>query len=103
MYVSYVFAKKINMKDLLFKNLGLPLQKRVENFLSQMTIDEKVAQLMGLWFTDVDDFDNEYLNDPLKMKETFGNGCNSIHPTFHGIIYTIEQRNKIQKYLLEET
>jgi beta-glucosidase len=68
-----------------------------------MTIDEKVAQLMGLWFTDVDDFDNEYLNDPVKMKETFGNGCNSIHPTFHGIIYTIEQRNKIQKYLLEET
>ena len=37
------------------------------------------------------------------MKEIFGKGCHSIHPAPFGIKDTVEMRNKIQKYLVEET
>jgi beta-glucosidase len=68
-----------------------------------MTLDEKVAQLMGLWNGGVEDFKDEIFRDPVKMKETFGNGCHSIHPAPFGIRETVRMRNKIQKYLMEET
>ncbi len=94
----------INQEDLFeYKNPHLPVDKRVADLLKHMTIDEKVAQLMGLWNGGVEDFQNEVFNDPVKMKEIFGNGCNSIHPAAFGIKDTVELRNKIQKYLTEET
>ncbi len=86
-----------------YKNPNLSIDERVTDLLNRMTIEEKVAQLMGLWNDGIEDFSEEILNDPAKMKEIFGNGCNSIHPSAQGIKKTVELRNKIQKYLLEET
>jgi len=90
-------------KNAAYKNPKLPIKKRVKDLLSRMTIEEKVAQLMGLWNGGVEDFSDEFLNDAEKMKATFGNGANSIHPAFWGLKETVELRNKIQKYLVEET
>ncbi len=86
-----------------YKNTGLSIVDRVNDLLCRMTIEEKIAQLMGLWNDGIEDFTVETLNDPVKMKEIFGNGCNSIHPSSLGIKKTVELRNKIQQYLLEET
>ena len=86
-----------------YKNPKLSIDKRVSDLLNRMTIEEKVAQLMGLWNDGIEDFSEEVLNDPSKMKEIFGNGCNSIHPSALGIKETVELRNRIQKYLTEET
>jgi beta-glucosidase len=86
-----------------YKNPKLSSKKRTADLLKRMTIEEKIAQLMGLWNDGIEDFSNETLNDPIRMKEIFGNGCNSIHPSSLGIKETVELRNKIQKYLLEET
>ena len=86
-----------------YKNPKLSSEKRTADLLKRMTIEEKIAQLMGLWNDGIEDFSNETLNDPILMKEIFGNGCNSIHPSSLGIKETVELRNKIQKYLLEET
>jgi len=86
-----------------YKNPKLSSEKRTADLLKRMTIEEKIAQLMGLWNDGIEDFSNETLNDPIRMKEIFGNGCNSIHPSSLGIKETVELRNKIQKYLLEET
>jgi beta-glucosidase len=86
-----------------FKNPALPVDERVIDLINQMTLEEKIAQLMGLWNGGVEDFKDEVFSDPLKMKEIFGNGCHSIHPASLGIKETVEIRNKIQKYLLEET
>ena len=86
-----------------YKNANLPVDERIENLLSQMTIEEKVAQLKGIWNFGVEDFTEEDLNDPVKMKENFGFGCNSVHPAPKNIKETVELRNKIQKYLVEET
>ncbi|MBN2215208.1 MAG: glycoside hydrolase family 3 C-terminal domain-containing protein [Bacteroidales bacterium] len=91
------------LKNAPYKNPGLTVEKRVKDLLSHMTIEEKVAQLMGLWNGGVEDFTEEFLDDEEKMKETFGYGCHSIHPAPFGIKETIKIRNKIQKYLLEET
>jgi beta-glucosidase len=86
-----------------YKNHTLPVTERVAALLKEMTIEEKTAQLMGLWNGGVEDFKPEIFDDPAKMKETFGNGCNSVHPAPFGIKATVEQRNKIQKYLVDET
>jgi beta-glucosidase len=86
-----------------YKNPGLSVDERATDLLQRMTIEEKVAQLMGLWNDGIEDFSEQILNDPAKMKEIFGNGCNSIHPSSLGIKETIELRNRIQKYLVEET
>jgi beta-glucosidase len=86
-----------------YKNPKLPVQKRVKDLLARMTIEEKVWQLMGLWNGGVEDFNDEFLNDPEKMKATFGKGANSVHPAFWPLKETVVQRNKIQKYCVEKT
>lgn len=92
-----------SLKNAPYRNPKLPVQKRVKDLLSRMTIEEKVAQLMGLWNGGIEDFKDEFLNDKVKMKDTFGKGANSVHPAFWNLKDTVEQRNKIQKYLVEET
>ena len=92
-----------NLQHLPYKNPTLPVEKRVKDLLSKMTIEEKAAQLMGLWNGGVEDFKDEVFKDKAKMKEIFGNGCHSIHPAPFPIKETIELRNKIQQYLAEKT
>ena len=86
-----------------YKNPELPVKARVKDLLSKMTLDEKVAQLMGLWNGGVEDFKPEIFKDPVRMKEVFGNGCHSVHPAPFKIKETVGLRNNIQKYLVEET
>jgi beta-glucosidase len=86
-----------------YKDAALPVSKRVQDLLGRMTIEEKTAQLMGLWNGGVEDFKPEIFDDPAKMKEIFGKGCNSVHPAPFGIKDTVRMRNKIQKYLVDET
>ncbi len=87
----------------LYKNPKLPVAARVKDLLARMTLEEKTAQLMGLWNGGVEDFKEEIFADKAKMKEIFGNGCHSIHPAPFGIKETVKLRNRIQKYLMEET
>jgi beta-glucosidase len=86
-----------------YRDASLPIRKRVDDLIGRMTIDEKVAQLMGLWNGGIEDFKPEIFDDPVKMKEIFGKGCNSVHPAPFGISDTVKMRNKIQKYLTEHT
>ncbi|MCJ7447089.1 MAG: glycoside hydrolase family 3 C-terminal domain-containing protein [Bacteroidales bacterium] len=96
--------KEINaLNKPLYKNPKLAASKRVRDLLSRMTIEEKVAQLMGLWNGGIEDYNDEFLNDPEKMEAAFGKGANSIHPAFWGLKETVDQRNKIQKYFVEKT
>jgi len=87
----------------LYKNATLPIKLRVKDLLKRMTVEEKCAQLMGLWNGGVEDFKPEIFGDPKKMKEIFGDGCHSVHPAPFGIKDTVTMRNRIQKYLVEET
>ncbi|HEX2921585.1 MAG TPA: glycoside hydrolase family 3 N-terminal domain-containing protein [Bacteroidales bacterium] len=86
-----------------YKNPKLSVQARVKDLLSRMTIDEKAWQLMGLWNGGIEDFNDDFFKDKEKVKATFSNGANSVHPAFWHIKETVEQRNKLQKYFVEET
>lgn len=92
-----------SLKNAPYRNPKLPVQARIKDLLSRMTLEEKVWQLMGLWNGGIEDFGEEFLNDPNKMKEAFGNGANSVHPAFWPLKETVHQRNKIQKYCREKT
>ena len=82
---------------------SLKPEERVADLLKRMTIEEKTAQLMGLWNGGVEDFKPEILNDPVMMQEIFGKGCHSVHPSPLNIHDTVTMRNIIQKFLIEET
>ena len=82
---------------------ALKTKERVEDLMGRMTVEEKAAQLMGLWNGGVEDFKPEDLSDPQKMQEIFGNGCHSVHPSPQNIMDTVRMRNTIQKFLTEET
>jgi beta-glucosidase len=105
MTVKNKTEKKVTGKSKVpaYKNPKLAVSARVSDLLSKMTIEEKVAQLMGLWRGGIDEFDLEFMKDTEKVKEVLGKGANSIHPTFLGVKDTVENRNRIQKYLVEET
>jgi beta-glucosidase len=90
-------------KSITYKDASLPVRERVKDLLKRMTIEEKTAQLMGLWVGGVEDFNPEIFDDQAKAKEIFGKGCHSIHPSNIGVKATVEIRNRIQKYLVEET
>jgi beta-glucosidase len=100
---TQIKKEKSTLKNASYKNPKLTVSKRVQDLLSRMTIEEKVAQLMGLWNGGVEDFNDEFLNDPEKMKAAFGKGANSVHPAFWGLKETVDQRNKIQKYVVDKT
>jgi beta-glucosidase len=82
---------------------SLKTEKRVADLMERMTIEEKTAQLMGLWNGGVEDFKPEVLSDDAMMKEIFGKGCHSVHPSPMNIHDTVIMRNTIQKFLTEET
>ncbi len=99
-----VVKKGINSSKIpVYKNPKLAVTARVSDLLSRMTVEEKVAQLTGLWRGGIDEFDHEFLKDTELTKEVFGKGANSIHPTFLGVKDTVEIRNRIQKYFVEKT
>lgn len=87
----------------IYKNPEKPIEERVKDLLSQMTLTEKIAQLTGIWDSLPVAIDNDFLEDVIRMQQAFGNGINSVHPSFTGIEQTVKQRNAIQRYLLEKT
>lgn len=86
-----------------YKDAALPVSKRVSDLMGRMSLTEKAAQLMGLWNGGVEDFKEEIFENPAMMKEIFGNGCHSVHPAPFGIVDTVRMRNRIQRYLVENT
>ena len=51
-----------------------PSEREWKTLLGRMTIEEKAAQLMGLWNGGVEDFKPVIFDDPVRMKEIFGKG-----------------------------
>ena len=92
-----------DLNNAAYKNLNLSAAERAADLLSYMTIEEKAAQLMGVFIDGINDFDEEFFKDDKKVVEVFGKGVHSVHPSFYGIKKTIDIRNRIQKYLLENT
>lgn len=86
-----------------YKNAGLSANERAKDLLSRMSIEEKIAQMVGAWRGGQSDFDANFMSDTAAMRNIFGYGINSVHPSFSDLKTTIELRNQLQKYLVEKT
>ena len=91
-------------KKALYKDPSAPTKDRVEDLIKRMTLEEKVAQLMGFW--DVDDSktligDSSFRED--LFKDILKNGIGQVGPVNLPITKDIKFKNDFQKYLLEKT
>ena len=85
-----------------YKNPELPVEQRISDLLARMTLQEKVIQLQSMDGADMRS-GNVYFTDTAMMRKKFGIGIGSIQATYTGLEETVETRNRIQRYLLENT
>ncbi|UOF88708.1 glycoside hydrolase family 3 C-terminal domain-containing protein [Fodinisporobacter ferrooxydans] len=83
---------------------GQPIEKRVEDLLARMTVDEKIAQLSGIWVYELL-HDMTFSSDKADFLMKYGigqitriGGASSLDPQ-----ETAKLANQIQKYLMEHT
>ncbi len=99
----YPFVASSQVNDVpLYKNSSFTSEERAKDLLNRMNVEEKVAQLMSSWLTNFSYDQNGNLSQE-KLDQIFKQGINSVQPAFAPIAQTVEERNTIQKYLLEKT
>ncbi|WP_375195826.1 glycoside hydrolase family 3 N-terminal domain-containing protein [Sphingobium sp.] len=58
----------------LYKDASAPIELRVDDLLSRMTLDEKIAQITAVWTDKVKIFDAKLNLDPSKLGQVYPNG-----------------------------
>jgi beta-glucosidase len=94
-----------------YKNPALPVDARVADLLSRMTLDEKVAQTLAVWQQKRMLVDASGNFDPSKAAAVLKDGIGQITRVSDGIEHgrrlspreTVEFANAIQKWVLEHT
>lgn len=93
------------MESKRFLNSTLPLQERVNHLMAEMTVKEKVAQLWGVWATELVDGDRQFVAE--KAQAMIPDGVGQISRLGALAMLPPEQTaptaNAIQKFLLEQT
>ena len=88
-----------------FLNSALPVNERVSLLLSEMTVKEKVAQLWGVWATDLVDEERNFVQE--KAKANIPDGVGQISRLGSLAMLPPEQTaptaNAIQRFLVEQT
>ncbi len=81
-----------------------PIERRVSDLLSRMTLDERLAQLSGVWVYEL--LEDMTFSDP-KAKGLIGNGIGQITrvagASTLGPVASAELANRIQTFLVENT
>jgi beta-glucosidase len=89
----------------LFLDETQPIEHRVTHLLEQMTLDEKLAQLVGLWVTDLTTSEREF--DETKASEQLKDGIGQITRVGAASLLppqlSVALANRIQKFLIENT
>lgn len=92
------------MAEALYKDKNQPIERRVEDLISRMTLDEKIAQLSAVWVYEVLD-DRGFSSD--KAASRIGHGIGQITRIAGASNLDPEScariANEIQKYLVENT
>lgn len=88
-----------------FSDETQPIDVRAANLLAQMTLDEKLAQIVSIWVTDLLDSDRQFVPD--KAQEHISNGVGQItRIAGAGLMWPAQSvvvANRIQKFLIENT
>lgn len=77
-----------------YKDPSLPIDKRVEDLLSRMTLREKVAQMHHLWKNS--DVPRDKFNEPI-LEEYGETGFGAAY------VFWVSDRNALQKHMVENT
>ncbi len=117
--ISTKQTDKIDLKNAVYKNPDSPIEDRVSDLLSRMTIDEKVAQMMGVWNEKKETLIDEKGNfDFGKANKAYahGNGIGQVgrpsdagkdeeasHEDGFDARQTVELTNDIQKFFIENS
>ncbi|WP_029277749.1 glycoside hydrolase family 3 N-terminal domain-containing protein [Pedobacter borealis] len=93
---AFCFAQQLP-----YQNVALDLNKRVEDLLSRMTLDEKLAQMQHIHSNDFDTDKKPDMGMLINFSKGISYGC------IEGLPYSAEQYAKLifdaQKYMREET
>jgi len=100
------WAQKTQTDIPAYKNPELPVEQRVNDLLSRMTLEEKVAQTLSIWPVNdqsIIDENKEFVKE--KADNVLKNGIGHIArlPWGYGPKEGAELSNKVQKYLRENT
>lgn len=86
-----------------YKNKLLPVDERVKDLLSRMTLEEKVQQLITI-HPQKPLLDKAVLDNPEKMAILFKNGIGMVNPEFSLTLEeTLYMRKKLQDYLINKS
>jgi beta-glucosidase-like glycosyl hydrolase len=102
---SYVAAPRPQASQPDYLNPALPVERRVADLLSRMTLEEKVAQTQALWKQKSFIIDEKGDFSPAKAERVLKNGIGEITRASEGKgpRENAEFSNAIQKYLKEHT
>ena len=93
------------MESKRFLERTLPVQERVALLMAEMTVKEKVAQLWGVWATDLVDGDRQFVTE--KAQATIPDGVGQVSRVGALAMLPPEKTaptaNAIQKFLVEQT
>ncbi len=76
--VAATTAAKSAVQTPLYKDASAPIERRVEDLLARMTLEEKVAQLQTIWSEKKEIFDAKSELDPAKLTARYPNGIGQI-------------------------
>jgi len=85
-----------------YKDASAPTAKRVDDLLSRMSIDEKIAQLRCLWI-EKDPYTTNGQFDPAKADKAMHDGIGGFGPFVMDAAKQVPLRNAIQKFVVEKT
>ena len=99
----------------LYRDASAPIEARVRDLLSRMTLEEKVAQMRCIWIGKAGLVNQQANFDPERARPALGNGIGQIArpgegirgtanaPRFLSIEATIAFVNEVQRFLVEQT
>ncbi len=92
-------------KDIEYKDASLSIEERVEDLLSRMTLDEKLAQIVGVWNESDAFLDEDKRLNLDSLQKYYPNGLGQIARSFAGYSATemAQITNEIQNYFVDKT
>ncbi len=95
----------LSMKTHKYLDPNLTIEERVEDLLSKMTIEEKLAQMNSIWAGAKEFFSEDGTFDSEKCAEIIPNGIGQFGRIFHGLSAqkSAQKYNEIQRYFVEKT
>jgi beta-glucosidase len=100
----------------LYKDASAPLEQRVDDLLSRMTLDEKIAQITAVWTNKNEVFDAQLNFDPARARKVHPAGIgqfsrpsdltgtgNPLKQPYRDAKATVELVNAIQRYQVKDT